>query len=149
VITYSGTVVMGLDATTGAQLWQAAPSLPATGDDTFITQVFADDDETYYVWDGAKLSAFRAGNRGTQVWSAAVNTGDISAEFGGDDTMFVGSDSGFLYAVDTSGGGCRWQYPGGSGSEIDMVNAPIAAGDGYCFVGPGNPGSGTVVALAI
>jgi outer membrane protein assembly factor BamB len=152
VITYSANTVMGLNATTGAPVWQASPPLPAVGVDTLITEVFARSDETYYVWDGAKLMAFLAGSRGRHLWSAAVNTGDlilgISAQFGSDDTMYVGSGDGFRYAVDTRTGGCRWQYPGGRRSEIDMIDAPVAGGGGYCFIAPDYLNSGKIVALA-
>jgi len=154
LITCSGTDVTGLDATSGTQLWQATPlqdentGMPGSG---LITQVSANDDETYFVWDGAKLMAFEAGNAGTEVWSAALNTGSpissISMEFDDNDTMFIGA--AYLYAVDTRTGGCRWRYPAPTSALPDMLDAPIAAGGGCCFVTPDRSGASTVVALAV
>jgi outer membrane protein assembly factor BamB len=147
LIAYNGTDVTGLDATSGTHLWQATP-LPASD---LITQVSASDDQMYFVWDGAKLRAFEAGNAGTEVWSAALNTGSpilsISTEFDDSDTMFIGA--AYLYAVDTRTGGCRWRYPAPTSALPDMLDAPIAVGGGRCFVTPDRFGGNTIVALAV
>lgn len=159
VIIYSTTAVMGLDSATGARLWQATPSppgslaYPARG---WIIDAFASNDDTYYVRDGASLRAFRAGSDATQIWSTRINMGKsimlgMGAEFGSDDTMFVATGNGRLYAVDTRTGGCHWEYPGGSSPRLGMVYDYMVAGVSYCFITHGayaGEGPATVTALA-
>jgi PQQ enzyme-like repeat protein len=74
----------------------------------------------------------------------------LSIEFGNHDTMFIGA--GYLFAVDTRTGGCRWQYPssaaGSAGSLLDMFDAPLTVGGGSCFTAADIPASNTITALA-
>lgn len=55
LISFTGNTVAGLDVASGRRVWQATPSAG------LIAQVLANDgDETYFVWDGARLGAYRA-----------------------------------------------------------------------------------------
>jgi outer membrane protein assembly factor BamB len=146
LISSNFSAVAGLNASTGARVWTATPAVSS------VTQVFASTDDAYYLWTGANFKAYQAGNRGTELWSAALNPGDLtlSLNVGFDDnyTMFAAT-TGNLFAVDTRTGGCRWQYLRRSNDSTDLFDAPLAAGGGYCIVGSAPLSGNTVTALAV
>ncbi len=112
-----------------------------------MVQLFADGGDAYYLWDGSHLTARRADTAGTQLWTTAVQTGDLILNA----KVVVDSDSGTLfitgaalYAADLRMGGCRWQY-NGHGLMPISADTPMAAGDGHCYIAADQS---TVVALA-
>jgi len=165
LIAVGSTAVRGLDPKTGTTLWQATAPLQGPGSGGFtdlgsdasgasITQVFAQDSDSYYVWNGTNIAAYRAGASGSDVWAAALNRGglalNIDVTFDGNDTMFI--SGGSLFAVDTRTGGCRWQYSPYAAAGLasaDVFDSPIAAGGGYCFIAASDTPTGKVVALAV
>lgn len=61
-----------------------------------------------------------------------MNSIDSSPAIGSDGTIYIGSDDGRLYAIN-SNGTLKWQYTTGTGNYIDT--SPAISSDGTIYIG--------------
>ncbi|NPV88063.1 PQQ-binding-like beta-propeller repeat protein [Coprothermobacteraceae bacterium] len=84
--------------------------------------------------DGKKGIFFKLSSTGTRLWSFddGGNLGPVesSAVIGPDDTIYFGSDNGYLYAL-TSTGSLKWKYQTGG----YVKSSPALSDDGTIYVG--------------
>jgi outer membrane protein assembly factor BamB len=151
IIGYDNDAVFGLDLATGTKVWQATapikagqPRVTASGAAHMSGPIiYADGSDAYYVWNGATVTAYKAGAAAEVLWSAAFSPGgflhEVTIAFDGNDTMFLGGQG--VFAADTRTGGCRWEYAHTEGwFEVDS-----AAGIGNYYVAT----EGRLVALSV
>ena len=109
----------------GTQLWSFN-----MGSDSSVGCPVVGGDRTIYV--GGDETLFAIHPDGTEAWS--FNTGALirsAPSIGPDGTIFVGSDSDSLYALDPSDGSENWSFPTGG----DISSIPTIAPDGTIYVG--------------
>lgn len=106
-------------------------------------------DGTLYVSGSASdLKAFNSD--GTLKWDAGtiISTKSSPALSPDGATVYIGSDNGALYAVDTSNGNINWTTPFGSPGNA-VVSSPAVASNGTIYIGSAGGVLGLAGVLAI
>lgn len=131
--------ISGLDPRTGAPVWQTTAP-PRSGSGLIAAS------DAYYLCDGSRLTAMRAGGDATPIWSVEVSPSGDALNSGGiaeGETLFFVTDS--LRAFDTKTGNVRWSHP--LSEQPTGMDTKIAVGDGRCYIENGGMRESTVIAL--
>jgi outer membrane protein assembly factor BamB len=81
---------------------------------------------------------------GSEKWN--FTTGDVISStpaIGADGTVYVGSDDGNLYAINSADGSEKWQFQTGSA----VVSSPAIGSDGTIYIGSGFSNYGAILAI--
>jgi outer membrane protein assembly factor BamB len=112
----------------------------STGGDVDSSPALSRDGSVVYVGSHDKfLWALRASN-GSTVWKTSL-AGEVrsSPGIGADGTVYVGSDSGKVYALNRTDGSVRWSKTIGSGFGRRVTVSPAVDAGGVVFVAPHDP----------
>ena len=126
-VLYEGTqrgLLFAVEKTKGQQLWTQKLE-----GESFLTMPAADDANLYFLGSHGTVVALKQ-KTGAFVWKFKAGSACSTTPFLRGNTLFIGCDDHFLYAIDSNAGYVRWKFNAG----FPVKGSPVADSE-YVFMG--------------